>query len=168
MAQTVRVVTRFYRQIAREAAIETYAWARSKGVIVGVVLVILAALASGIGEKGVHVVHAILAGLVAAFVVLGAMFLWHAAQKPVALVEEERRRLRREAPDAQGPASVAAGGIGEYHAHGPTFVLSPEQANLLSSRYQTETNTPEQLRPLEANEPQAQRDDADEDPDGAR
>jgi hypothetical protein len=65
-------------------------------LLTGTAIVVLAAIAGGVGEKGVHVLHAIVAGLAAASAFLLLLVIGNFLQGPLRLVEEERRRLRRE------------------------------------------------------------------------
>jgi hypothetical protein len=77
-----------------------------QGLAMGTLLFVLAALGSGIGEHGVHVVHAIIIGLAALGALFVLLFLGNYAMGPLRLVEEERRRPQSDG-DATAPEAAS-------------------------------------------------------------
>jgi hypothetical protein len=102
--QTARLVLAFNWRVARESWLASWRWAWHQGLPASAVIFVLAAIAGGVGEKGEHVLHAIVTGLAAFGAFMIALFVGHCLVAPLRLIEEERRRLREGAGPGQGSA----------------------------------------------------------------
>jgi hypothetical protein len=105
----VHLVARFYWRAARDSARAAFGWFWGGGWAWAILAIIFTAVFDGVGETGVHVVHEILAGLAGAVAVVFLYFLVYLGGTPLRLIEEERRRLVREArsvgdTDTEAPA----------------------------------------------------------------
>jgi hypothetical protein len=126
--RAVRLVAAFYWRATTDSARAAFGWFWRGGWAWAILAIIFTALFDGIGEKGVHVLHEILAGLAGAVAVVFLYFLVYFGGTPLRLIEEERRRLIREAraigdTDTEPPASSVQ--LPPPHA-GPYEARTPE------------------------------------------